>query len=135
MCANSSQALASVEPGSVADALAMAEAAMDYLIDPGAASLETGELGAALQSLGGISGKFAAARSAILARFDAERGHDSDGYGSSASWLAAKTKTTRRAASAEVRRMRQFRVHPEIAAAVASGAISEAWAAEMAEWT
>ncbi|HTU74286.1 MAG TPA: DUF222 domain-containing protein [Trebonia sp.] len=113
----------------------MAEAAMDYLNDPGAASLDSAELGGVLQSLGGISGKFVAARSAILARFDAERGHDADGYGSSASWLAAKNKTTRKAASAEVRRMRQFRAHPGLADAVAGGIISEAWAAEMAEWT
>jgi hypothetical protein len=113
----------------------MAEAAMDYLNDPGAASLDSAALGGALRSLGAISGKFAAARAAILARFDAGRGHDADGYGSTASWLAAKNKTTRKAAGAEVRRMRQLGQHPEIAGAMASGAISEAWAAEMAEWT
>jgi hypothetical protein len=88
-----------------------------------------------LQALGGISAKFAAARAAILARFDAERGHDADGYGSSASWLAAKTRTTRKAANAQVRQMRQFSAHPQIARAVARKDISEAWAAEMAEWT
>ncbi len=122
-------------PASVAEALRMAESAMDYLNDPEAASLDAASLGDVLQALGGICGKFAVARAAILARFDAERGHVADGYGSSASWLAAKNRTTRKAASAEVRRMRQFREHPEIAAAVASGAVSEAWAAEMAEWT
>jgi len=132
---DAAQQKGAAEPGSLAEALGMAEAAMDYLNDPGAASLDASALGGALQSLSGISGKLAAARAAILARFDAERGHDADGYGSSASWLAAKNKTTRRAASAEVRRMRQLRQHPEIAAAMASGAVSEAWAAEMAEWT
>ena len=71
----------------------------------------------------------------MLARFDATRGHDGDGYGSSATWLAAKGRTTRRAANAEVRRMRQFRAHPVIAAAVASGGISDSWAAELADWT
>jgi hypothetical protein len=140
MCVTGNQVLAgvgpgSVGPGSVAEALAMAEAAVDYLNDPGAASLDAAALGGVLQSLGGISGKLAAARAAVLARFDAGRGHDADGYGSSASWLAAKSKTTRRAAGAEVRRMRQFRAHPAIAAAVAGGAISEAWAAELAQWT
>jgi len=122
-------------PLSVADALAMAESAMDYLNDPGAASLDASALGDALRSMGTISGKFAAARAAVLARFDAERGHDADGYGSSASWLAARNSTTRRAASAQVRQMRQFREHPEIATAVAGGALSEAWAGEMADWT
>src|SRR6202012_5393301 len=85
-------------PSSLAEALAMAEATMDYLNNLGAAPLDAVTLGGALQSLGRISGKFTAARAAILARFDAERGHDADGYGSSASWLAAKKKTTRRAA-------------------------------------
>jgi hypothetical protein len=130
MCIGARQA-----PLSVADALAMAEAAMDYLNDPGAASLDASAVGGVLQAMGTISGKFAAARAAVLARFDAERGHDADGYGSSASWLAARNKTTRRAASAQVRQMRQFREHPEIASAVASGALSEAWAGEMANWT
>jgi Domain of unknown function (DUF222) len=119
----------------VSEALAMAEAAADYLNGPETASLDAAALGDALQSLSGISGKFAAARAAILARFDAQRGHDADGYGSSASWLAAKNKITRKAANAEVRRMRQFLEHPEIASAVASGAISEAWAGAMADWT
>ncbi|HTU73953.1 MAG TPA: DUF222 domain-containing protein [Trebonia sp.] len=121
--------------GDVAEALALAEAAADYLNGPDVAGLDAAALGGVLQSLGAIGGKFAAARAAILARFDAERGHDADGYGSSASWLAAKNKTTRKAANAEVRRMRQFREHPQIARAVASGAISEAWAGEMADWT
>jgi hypothetical protein len=130
MCADGEQV-----PVSVVEALRMAESALDYINDPGAASLDAASLGSVLQALGGISGKFAVARAAILARFDAERGHDADGYGSSTSWLAAKNRTTRKAAAAEVRRMRQFREHPEIAVAVASGAVSEAWAAEMAEWT
>jgi len=144
MCAGGEQAVVpgsavvvggAANPASVADALAMAEAAVDYLNDPGAASLTAAALGDALQAMSGISGKFAAARAAVLARFDAERGHDADGYGSSASWLAAKNKTTRKAANAEVRRMRQFAEHPEIASAVATGAISEAWAGAMADWT
>ena len=122
-------------PLSVADALAMAEAAMDYLNDPGAACLDVSALGDVLESLGAIGGKFAAARAAILARFDAGQGHDADGYGSSVSWLAARGKMTRKAASAQVRQMRQFREHPAIASAVASGGLSEAWAGEMATWT
>ena len=135
MCTTTEQVLGGAEPKNVAEALTWAETAMDYLNDLGAGSLDSGGLGSALQSLSLISGKLAAARAVILARFDAERGHDADGYGSSASWLTAMGKTTRRAARAEVRRMRQLREHPEIAAAMASGAISEAWAAEIAEWT
>jgi hypothetical protein len=112
----------------------------DYLNGPGgagldSAGLEAADLGGVLESLGGLSAKFAAARAAILARFDAGRGHDADGYGSSAAWLAARGRTTRKAANTEVRRMRQFRAHPVVAAAVARGELSEAWAADMADWT
>ncbi|MCW2929206.1 MAG: endonuclease [Actinomycetia bacterium] len=132
-------------PETAAEALAMMDAALDFLngdflAGPGGAGLDSAglagaDLGGVLESLGGLSAKFAAARAAILGRFDAVRGHDADGYGSSAAWLAAKGRTTRRAANAEVRRMRQFRAHPVIAAAVASGEVSESWAVELADWT
>jgi hypothetical protein len=122
-------------PRGVADALAMAGAAMDYLNGSGGAAVDVTALGDVLRAMSGISGKLAVARAAFLARFDAGRGYDADGYGSSASWLAAKGKTTRKAASAQVRQMRQLREHPEMASAVAGGALSEAWAGEMADWT
>src|SRR5260221_10729084 len=116
-------------PGTAAEALAMMDAALDFLngdflAGPGGAGLDSAglaaaDLGGVLESLGALSGKFAAARAAVLARFDAARGHDGDGYGSSASWLAARGRTTRKAANAEVRRMRQYRQHPVVAAAAA----------------
>ncbi|HEY6788359.1 MAG TPA: DUF222 domain-containing protein, partial [Trebonia sp.] len=132
-------------PGSAAEALAMMNAALDYLngeflAGPGGAGLDWAglagaDLGGVLESLGTLSGKLAAARAAALARFDAARGHDADGYGSSAAWLAAKGRTTRRAAGAEGRRMRQGRAHPVIAAADARGELSDDWATEIAGWT
>jgi len=48
---------------------------------------------------------------------------------------AGKARTTRKAANAEVRQMRQFDAHPVIAAAVASGDLSGSWAEEIAGWT
>jgi hypothetical protein len=120
---------------SVAAALRMMDAALDFLNGPGVRDIEAAGLGDVLEALAGLSGKFAAARAAALARFDTVRGHDGDGYGSSAAWLAARGRTTRRAAGAEVRRMRQFAAHPVVAAAVARGALSVEWAAEIADWT
>jgi hypothetical protein len=122
-------------PASVAEALRVAEAAMDYLNDPGAAALEIAALAGVLQAMGTISAKFTAARAAILARFDAGRGHDADGYGSSRAWLTAKGRVTPREASAQVRLMRQLGAHPVLAAALARHDISESWAAQLAEWT
>jgi hypothetical protein len=124
------------EPGSVAEALAVMDQALDYLNGPaGAAMLEAAALGGVLAAMGGLSAKFAAARSAVLARFDAGRGHDADGYGSSRSWLAAKSRLTAREAAAQVRLMRQLAAHPVLAAALARRDISESWAGQLADWT
>jgi hypothetical protein len=123
------------KPGSVTEALHMLDSALDYINGPLTAELPAGAHGEALAALGRVSAKFAAARAQLLSRFDATRGHDADGYGSSAAWLAAMTGVTRKAANADVRRMRQLRRHPAIAQAQARGEVSESWAAEMAEWT
>jgi hypothetical protein len=122
-------------PGSITEALRMADAALGYLRDPGAASLLAAELGGVLEAVGALSGKLAAARAAVLARFEAERACTADGYGSATAWLKARGRMTGRAAAAEVRQMRQFRDHPVIEKAVAAGEVSPSWAGELAEWT
>jgi hypothetical protein len=122
-------------PGSLAEALRMAEAAADYLNGPAGSQADAASLGDVLMSLGQINGKLAAARAAILSRFEAERGYTADGYGSCTAWLKARGQMTGTAAGAEARRMRQFRDHPVIAGAVARGELSQWWAGELAEWT
>ena len=67
--------------GSVAEALRMANATMDYLNGPGAGDLDAAACGPVLRSLGEIEAKFTAAHAAVLARFDAADAHDCDGYG------------------------------------------------------
>jgi hypothetical protein len=99
------------------------------------ASLDAAALGGVLESMGSISAKFAAARSQILARFDVERGHDADGYGSSKAWLVARGRMTATAAGSQVRLMRQLHAHPVLAAALARDDISESWAGQIADWT
>jgi len=122
-------------PQTVAEALRMMDAALDFLNGPGLRGLEAAGLGSVLESLAGLGGKVAAARAAALSRFDAARGYAADGHGSTVSWLAARARTTRQAASAEVRQMRQFSAHPVIAAAVAAGDLSGSWAAQIAGWS
>ncbi|HTU75940.1 MAG TPA: DUF222 domain-containing protein [Trebonia sp.] len=122
-------------PVSVEQALAMMDAALDYLNQPGAAELEAASLGGVLQAMCGLSSKFTAARAAIVARFDALGAHDVDGYGSSVAWLAAKGSMTRKAAGAQVRQSRQLRDHPELHKALADKQISESWAERIAKWT
>ena len=91
--------------------------------------------GTVLRSLGEIHAKFTAAYASVLARFDAADAHDSDGYGTSASWLTAMADMTPRDAKAEVRQMRLLRGHPEMAAALADAGISTSWAMAIADWT
>ena len=95
-------------PGGVAEAIQLAEACLDYLNSPAAADLGGSACGEVLVALGAIQAKLTAAHAAFLRRFDAADAHDADGYGSSAAWLAAKGKMSKRDARAAVRRMRQF---------------------------
>src|SRR5580700_4083498 len=120
---------------SVAEALRMMNAGLDYLNGPGAGELDAAACGSVLRSLGAIEAKFTAAHAAVLARFDAADAHDCDGYGTSAAWLMAMTDMTRGDARAKVRRMRLLRGHPEMAGALADADISKSQALAIAEWT
>jgi hypothetical protein len=122
-------------PRDAAEALRMAGACLDYLNSPAAGDLDGSACGEVLAALGGIQAKLAAARSSFLRRFDAANAHDTDGYGSSSAWLAAKAKMSRRDARAAVRQMRQLEARPRLATALAAGMITESWAAQLAEWT
>ena len=120
---------------SVADALSMMNAGLDYLNGPGADELDAAACGAVLRSLGEIEAKFTAVHAAVLARFDAAGAHDSDGYGTSAAWLMAMADMTRPDARRKVQRMRLLRGHPEMSAALTEAGISKSWALAIAEWT
>ncbi|MFY9862618.1 MAG: DUF222 domain-containing protein, partial [Trebonia sp.] len=121
--------------GSVAEALRMANATMDYLNSPEAADLDPAACGTVLRSLAEVQAKFTAAHASVLARFDAADAHDSDGYGTSATWLMAMTDMTRPDARAEVREMRLLRGQPAMAAALADADISTSQVLAIAEWT
>ena len=121
--------------GSVAEALRMTRAGLDYLNGPGAAELDAAACGQVLRSLGEIEATFTAAHASVLARFDAADAHDSDGYGTSAAWLMAMTDMTRPDARTKVRRMRLLRGQPAMAGALADADISKSQALAIAEWT
>jgi hypothetical protein len=120
---------------SVADALRMMNAGLDYLNGPDGAELDAAACGSVLRSLAAVEAKFTAAHASVLARFDAADAHDCDGYGNSAAWLMAMTDMTRPDARAEVRQMRLMRDHPDMAAALANADLSKSMALAIAEWT
>src|SRR5215470_18749364 len=122
------------QPGSIAEALRAAHAGLDYLNSPAAAGLHAAACGEVLTSLGELQAKVAAAHAAFLRRFDAADGHDADGYGTSAAWLAAMAKMAKKDAKAAVRQMRELNVHPHLHGALGRGEISASWADQIIEW-
>ena len=120
---------------SVADALRVGRAVAAYLNSPAAGDLEGRARGEALEALGAITSLLGAASNGLLRRFDADDGHDADGYASAATWLAGKTRLGRKDAKAAVRQMRLLGRHPLLDAATAAGGVTISWAREIAGWT
>ena len=117
----------------VADALRMMNAGLDYLNGPGAGELDAAACGHACCGRWPRSRRSSPPRTpSVLARFDAADAHDSDGYGTSATWLMAMADMTRPDAKAKVRQMRLLRGHPDMAAALADADISKSWALAIA---
>ena len=139
MCTADGSGCALAAPGggfaSMADALRVARAAAGYLNSPAAAGLDGAARGEALEALGAITSLLGAAANGLLRRFDADDGHDADGYASAAAWLAGRTRLGRKDAKAAVRQMRLLARHPLLDAATAAGAITVSWAKEIAAWT
>jgi hypothetical protein len=121
--------------GSVAEALRAGGAVADYLTSPAAAGLDGAGCGEALIAIGRMQSRLAAAQAAFLARFDAASAHDADGYATSAAWLAAKTRLSRKDAKAAVRQVRLLGGHPLLDDATGTGDLSRSWAREIAAWT
>jgi hypothetical protein len=123
-------------PGNYAEALAMLASSLDYL---GAAAaggqIPEPVLGEVLLGLEAAGARHAAARSAVLSRFDAAGWHDSDGYQNSSSWLRDKAGMTGPTARRRVRQMRTLRSRPRLAAAMAEGRLSESYADRIITWT
>jgi hypothetical protein len=119
----------------MAEPLAMAGAARDYMNGPGSGEAEAAGLGGTLQALSVIGAKYSAAWNCYLSKFDADGCHDADGYQTSAAWLAHKTRIKLSAARGQVRQMRLVTTRPALDAAMAAGELSESWVREIIAWT
>ncbi len=123
------------EPGSVGDALASLDRALDYLNTVDVAALPVDTQAAALKSLEAAEAKHTAARAAMLSAFSANGGPEADGHGAARVWLRWQTRVTRGAAAGAVAWMRRLAAHPVIERALAGGQISASWARELCAWT
>jgi len=122
-------------PASVTDALGMLDRALDYLATADTAALPTSVQADALLALAKVEAKHTAARSRLLATFNARGGYEDDGHHSARSWLRWRARVTRGAAAGAIGWVRRLSAHPLIGEALAAGELSESWARQICEWT
>ena len=120
---------------SASEALAMLDAALDYLTGFDAASRPAAEQAACLTALERAASRHTAARAAILAAFTAQRAFSDDGQHSARAWLVWQTSVTAGAAAGAVGWMRRLAAHPAVGQALAAGEVSASWAREICGWT
>lgn len=122
-------------PATASEALAILDAALDYLTGFDAASLPAAEQASCLTALERAASKHTAARAAILAAFTAQGGFQDDGQHSARAWLVWRTSVTAGAAAGAVGWMKRLAVHPAVGRALAAGQVSASWAREICGWT
>ncbi len=117
-------------------ALAFLEAGLEFLAHADAAEWPAGLQADCLRALAVAESRHAAAQAQVLAAFSVPGGGlAGDGHRSPRVWLTWQTQATRRAAAAQVTRMRGLQAHPRIAAALAAGQVSLSWARQITDWT
>jgi hypothetical protein len=122
-------------PTTAAQAVAMVQAGLGWLATADAAALPAAVQAETLRGLERAESVHTAARSRVLAAFDAQGGYQDDGQCSPRTWLMWQTRTTRSAASGAVRWMRRLAAHPAVADALATGDLSQSWARQICDWT
>ena len=122
-------------PASVAQALGMLRSAMGYLSAADATAMAAETQAQCLQALEQINSMGTAARASLLAAFTSGQGYTADADYSPRAWLIHKTHITKGAAVAYTAWVRRAAAHPEVAAALAAGEISESFARMICAWT
>ena len=122
-------------PSSAAEALEMLRSAMGYLAAVDATAMAAETQAQCLQALEQAHSMGTAARTSVLAAFTAGQGYSADADYSPRAWLINRTRITRGAAVAYTAWVRRAAAHPEVAAALAAGQISESYARTICTWT
>jgi hypothetical protein len=122
-------------PASVGEALAMVRAGLAYLAAADATAMAAEEQARCLRGLEQAHAIGTAARTSVLAAFGAGQGYAADGAYSPRAWLIHQAGITRGAAAGHVAWVRCAAAHPQVAAALAAGEISESFARMICAWT
>jgi hypothetical protein len=122
-------------PASVGEAMEMVRAGLGYLAaaDPTAMAAET--QAQCLQMLEQAHSMGTAARTSVLAAFTAGQGYAADADYSPRAWLINQTRITRGTAVAYTAWVRRAAAHPQVAAVLAAGEMSESYARTICAWT
>jgi hypothetical protein len=116
-----------VPPSCAADALAMAEAALDYLNGEDLPSLPVAAQAEVLKTWSRLEAKRAAVGASLIGAFGASDGPAADGQKSMAAWLTRFTHCTKTAARGQVAASHRVRERRHVGEALVAGAISESY--------
>ena len=120
---------------SASEAMDMVYAGLRYLADADATAMAAETQARCLQMLERSTAIGTAARSSILAAFTAGQGYCADADYSPRAWLINKTRVTKGAAVAYTAWARRAAAHPEVAAVLAAGEMTESCARTICQWT
>ncbi|MGO9192562.1 MAG: DUF222 domain-containing protein [Streptosporangiaceae bacterium] len=120
---------------SASEAMELAHAALGYLASADATAMAAGTQAQCLRALEQAHSMYTAARTSVLAAFTAGQGYCADADYSPRAWLVNRTRITKGAAVAYTAWVRRAAAHPEVAAVLAAGEMSESYARTICAWT
>ncbi len=125
----------SVPPASATEALRMLESALGYLTAADATALAAETQARCLQALERAHAMGTAARTSILAAFTSAQGYSADADYSPRAWLVNRTRITKSTAVGYTAWVRRLAAHPQVAAVLTAGEMSESYARTICGWT
>ena len=120
---------------SAKEAAELVRAGLGFLAAADATAMAAETQAQCLQILEQATAMGTAARASILAAFTAAQGYSADADYSPRAWLIHKTGITQGTAVAHTAWVRRAAAHPQVAAALAEGEISESVARTICQWT
>src|SRR6266568_9495072 len=122
-------------PASAREAMDMVHAGLGWLAAADATALAGEEQARCLQMLEQAAAMGTAARASVLAAFTSGQGYAADADYSPRAWLIHKTRITKGAAVGHTAWARRAAAHPQVAQALAGGAMSESFGRTICTWT
>src|SRR5271157_515341 len=122
-------------PSSATEALEMLRSAMGYLAAADATAMAADTQAQCLQMLEQVNSMGTAARTSILAAFTFGQGYCADADYSPRAWLINRTRITKGTAVGYTAWVRRAAAHPQVAAVLAAGEMSESFARTICTWT